>query len=261
MLLAIDIGNTNIVISVYDSQQWINTFRYESKDDQPTIYYINGLSEILLEWGITPSAIEKTVISSVVPHLNDRIEKAVRATTGREPHLLGPDDFIALDMHVPKVYEIGSDLVANAYAALQTYDDDCLIIDFGTALTFTVVSRKHGIEGVTIAPGILTAMQALSGNTAQLPEVWLTWPEKALGKSTEEAIRSGVLIGYYGLVSELRRQILQQHPHVNKTIGTGGLVTVLEPLQQELDIVDRNLTLTGLRLITEYVNSSQLKPS
>jgi len=253
MHLAIDIGNTNIVIAVHDGKLWTNTFRYESKDDQPAIFYINGLQEILLEWGMSAGDIEKTTISSVVPHLNDRIQQAVLAITGGTVHILGPDDFLNLNMHIPKVYEIGSDLVANAYAAMHKYGRDSLIIDFGTALTFTVVSAEHGIEGVTIAPGLLTAMQSLAGHTAQLPEVWLTWPSSALGKSTEEAIRSGILVGYYGLVKQLRHQILAEYTHITHTIGTGGLVTVLEPLQQELDVVDRVLTLDGIRLLGQQV--------
>lgn len=253
MLLAIDIGNTNIVIAVHNGKEWTNTFRYESRDDQPVIFYINGLQEILLEWGLSANDIKKTTISSVVPHLNEKIHQAVMTITGHKVHILGPDDFLNLDMHIPKVYEIGSDLVANAYAAIHKHGQDALIIDFGTALTFTVVTAEHGIEGVTIAPGLLTAMQSLAGHTAQLPEVWLKWPTSALGKSTEEAIRAGILVGYYGLVKELKQQILTEYTHITHTIGTGGLVTVLEPLQEELDIIDRELTLDGIRLLGDQV--------
>jgi len=249
MFLAADIGNSNIVISIHDGETWTHTFRYESKDTQPTIYYINGLSEILLEWGISGS-ISKAGISSVVPGLNETIRNAIKVVTQVQPYLLSPESFLKLDMHVPKVYEIGSDLVANSYAALKKYGKDSLIIDFGTALTFTIVTEKGGIEGVSFAPGLKTAMQSLSGNTAQLPEVWLSWPERALGKSTEEAIKSGVLIGYYGLVSELKKQILNEFPKVNHIIGTGGMVEILKPLKNELNEVNQNLTVEGIRLIT-----------
>ena len=249
MFLAVDIGNSNIVISIHDGADWIRTFRYESKDEQPAVYYIAGLSDILLEWGISPADIHNTAISSVVPRLNDKITEVLQIITGRTPHLLGPDDFLALPMNVPKVYEIGSDLVANSYAAINKYQLDSLIIDFGTAMTFTVASVEHGIQGVSIAPGLKTAMQALSGNTAQLPEVWLSWPSSALGHSTEEAIKAGVLVGYYGLVSELRKQILSEYPNVKQVIGTGGLVSVIEPLQALFDVVDQELTVEGIRLI------------
>ena len=249
MFLAVDIGNSNIVISIYDGEHWLNTYRYESKEEQPTLYYINGLSELLLEWGVTPADIGIAAISSVVPRLNDRISEAIAVVIGQIPHILGPEDFMSVDMHVPKVYEIGSDLVANSYAAITKHETDSLIIDFGTALTFTVVTKEHGIRGVSIAPGLKTAMEALSGNTAQLPEVWLSWPESALGHSTEEAIKAGVLVGYYGLVSEMRKQILAEYPAVKTTIGTGGLVTVIDPLQEQFDIIDKNLTLDGIRLI------------
>lgn len=256
MFLAVDIGNSNIVISIHDGTDWVNTFRYESKEEQPALYYITGLSEILLEWSIAPADIAQATISSVVPRLNDRIVEAVATVTGRLPHVLGPDDFMALDMHVPKVYEIGSDLVANCYAAIKKHQTDSLIVDFGTALTFTVVTLEHGIRGVSIAPGLKTAMEALSGNTAQLPEVWLSWPDSALGHSTEEAIKAGVLVGYYGLVSEMKRRILGEYPEIKTTIGTGGLVTVIEPLQQEFDIVDKYLTLDGIRLVADAIAHS-----
>ena len=251
MFLAVDIGNSNIVISLYAENSWKETLRFESKDDQPTLFYINGLGEILLEWGISKDDLSQVGISSVVPRLNERIIEAVKITTGLQPHMLGPKDFLSIDMHVPKVYEIGSDLVANSYAALHKYQRDCLIIDFGTALTFTVVSVHHGILGVSIAPGLKTAMHALSGNTAQLPEVWLSWPKSALGHTTEEAIKSGVLIGYYGLVNEMKNQILKEYPAVDYVIGTGGMVTVIEPLQKELSIVDKNLTMDGIRMICQ----------
>lgn len=258
MFLAVDIGNSNIVISIHDGKEWVKTFRYESKDEQPAIYYITGLHDILLEWGISPAAIERAAISSVVPRLNAKIQEVLQIITGKTPHLIRPEDFLALKMHIPKVYEIGSDLVSNSYAAIQKYKQDSLIIDFGTALTFTVASVEHGIQGVSIAPGLKTAMQSLAGNTAQLPEVWLTWPRSALGNSTEEAIRAGVLMGYYGLVSELRKQILAEYPNVKLVIGTGGLVSTIEPLQPLFHIIDKELTVEGIRLIAGELGLSLL---
>jgi len=256
MFLAVDIGNSNIVISINNGVDWKHSFRYESKDDQPTLYYINGLSEILLEWGVTSADIDSVAISSVVPHLTVKIVETIRVVTGKEPFVLGPSVFEQLAMPIPLIYEIGSDLVANSFAAVQRYDEPTLIIDFGTALTFTVVSREKGIEGVSFAPGLKTAMLSLAGNTAQLPEVWLRWPESALGHNTEEAIRAGVLIGYYGLVKELRSQILAQCPHVTRTIGTGGMVTVIEPLAECFDVVDKHITLEGIRLIYDAVGDN-----
>lgn len=249
MFLAIDIGNSTIAFSIYRDGEWTNTFRYESKEGQPLIYYINGFNEVLLEWGILPAQITDAAMSSVVPHLNDTIVQAAQAVTGIDPHIIGPDDFYKLDMYVPKKYEIGSDLVCNSYATLQNYKKDSLIIDFGTALTFTVVTVANGIEGVTIAPGLKTAMQSLSGNTAQLPEVWLTWPEKALGHDTQEAIRSGVLIGYHGLIKELKQRILSEYPSVQHVVGTGGLVQTIQPIADAFDVINKQLTLEGVRYV------------
>lgn len=255
MFLTVDIGNTNIVLALYDGLTWTHSFRYESKEVHPLIHYINGINEILLEWDVSPSDIRNAAMSSVVPHLNEKISHAIDQVIGFKPHVIGPEDFIDLDMHVPKIYEIGSDLVANSYAAIKKYKKDSLIIDFGTALTFTVVEVENGIKGVSIAPGLKTAMESLSSSTAQLPEIWLSWPEFSLGSTTEEAIRSGVLIGYYGLVKEMTARIQKDYPHVDNIVGTGGLVSVLKPLSSMFDTVDKQLTLDGIRMITERTKS------
>lgn len=250
MFLAIDIGNSNIVIALHDGKDWINTFRYESKDNQAQLYYERGLVDILLEWGVAKSAVLKVGISSVVPSLNDRIYQAAYRVLGIKPMFVTPEVIADLDMHVAKPREIGSDLVCNAYAAISIYGKNTIVVDFGTALTFTVVSVVNGIMGVTIAPGIYTGIAALSGNTAQLPVVQLSKPRSAIGTSTVTAIQAGIVYGYTGMVKEIVAVIQAElSPEQYQVVATGGLSHFTALLENTIDEVDKNLTLEGLRLI------------
>lgn len=254
MILAIDIGNTNIVIVLYREGSWSNTFRYETKDVQPEFYYENALRSILLEWGISHTEINHCVISSVVPDLNEVIGQAVKYVNGFSPFFITPEIFRQLDIHVPHPYVIGSDLVANAYGALKTYGDHCIVVDFGTALTFTVVD-KSGIVGVTIAPGLKTALLALSSQTAQLPLVNIALPSSAIGHDTTSAIQSGVMWGYVGLVKELLERMTAELGQQFTIVATGGLSMKLHPLESKFDHVDKMLTLNGMRLIYEHCHN------
>lgn len=252
MTLAIDIGNSNIVIALHREDSWMHSFRYETKETQPEFYYENALRNILLEWNIAYHDVQKCVISSVVPDLNDVISQAVRYVTGHQPLFITPEVLKSIDMPVPHPYEIGSDLVANAFAATRLYGDHCIIVDFGTALTFTVADKINGITGVTIVPGLKTAIHALSTHTAQLPVVPMVLPESAIGHDTTSAIQSGVMWGYVGMVKELLKRIQFEMEYPYKIIATGGLSSILYPLEKKFDVVDKVLTLEGMRLI--YLN-------
>ncbi len=251
MILAIDIGNSNIVLGLYHDGKWRNIFRNETKETQTELYYENALRNILLEWGISSSDIKAAVISSVVPDLNQGIKEAVINVTGRDALVLGNDVYKNIDFHVPLPYEIGSDIVSNAYGAVQLYQDHCIIVDFGTALTFTIVNKDDGITGVTIVPGIKTAIQSLSTHTALLPLVPVELPASAIGHDTVSAIQSGVMWGYVGLVSQLLTKIKSELSHDYKVVATGGLSDILPPLAQYFDHVNKNLTLDGMRLLYE----------
>ncbi|MBL0025954.1 MAG: type III pantothenate kinase [Saprospiraceae bacterium] len=254
MILAIDIGNSNIVIAMYHKNTWTNTFRYETKETQSEFFYENSLRNILLEWQIKASRVSQCVISSVVPDVNEIIIEAVKNVTGHSPLLLQPDVYKGLDISIPHPYEIGSDIVSNAYAANKLYEPQCIIVDFGTALTFTVVSNADGISGVTIAPGLKTAIQALSYHTAQLPVVPVVLPPSAIGHNTVSAIQSGVMWGYVGLVKEILHKQKSELNEDYKVIATGGLSSILHPLEKEFDVVAKMLTLDGMRLIYQYHN-------
>jgi type III pantothenate kinase len=252
MFLAIDIGNSNIVVALYQDGMWRHSFRYETKDKQPEYYYEGALRNLLLEWRINASEVQNCVLISVVPDLNAHIREAVLNVTGVECLVLGPEIIKNIDISVPKPYEIGSDLVCNAYAAVKRYGPRCIIADFGTALSFTVVHHEKGILGVTIAPGIKTAIRALFLNTAQLPEVPLKLPDSYLGFDTVSAIQAGVLWGFVGLVRHIVAGLKEELGEDYTVIATGGLSAVLHPLEDVIDVTDKFLTLDGGRLIYEF---------
>lgn len=249
MFLVADIGNSNIVIAVHDGENWKYKYRYDTKTVQPVLFYETGLRDLLLEWGIQPSEITDAAISSVVPDLTESIYDAFLANIRFSPLVLGPEVFLKLDMKIPKVYEIGSDLVANAYCSKHLFKKNTIIVDFGTALTFTVFNQNTGIEGVTISPGLKTIISTLSGSTAQLPEVEITIPQSAIGSSTSTAIRSGVIFGFIGQVKEILTRIKSELKDPYYIVATGGLSTVIEELKSEFDVVNKDLTLEGIRLI------------
>lgn len=253
MILCIDIGNSNIVMAFYKNGIWTNAFRYETKDPQPLFFYEQALRHIFLEWNISLSECKHIIISSVVPALTKIIATAVSEVTGNEAVIIDSSVYPLIDMSIPLHNEIGSDIVCNAYAATRLHHDQCIILDFGTALTFTIASKNLGITGVTITPGIKTAIHALGSGTALLPIVPLELPKSAIGTNTVSAIQAGVLWGYVGLVDGLLDKIENELGYKSKVVATGGLSSVLIPALTKIDAIDKMLTLDGMRLIYNHL--------
>ena len=249
MFLVADIGNSNIVIAVHDGEKWKYNYRYETKNRQSGLFYETLIRDLLLEWGIQSVDINDAAVSSVVPDITELICTAIEANIRSNPLILSPEVFLKLDMEIPKVYEIGSDLVANAYAAKKLIKKNTIIVDFGTALTFTVYKENKGIEGVTISPGLKTIISTLSGSTAQLPEIEIKIPKSAIGKSTSTAIGAGVFYGFIGQTKEILSRIKHELKEPFYVVATGGLSTVIKELTSEFDSINTDLTLEGIRQI------------
>ena len=253
MLLAIDIGNSDIVLGLHDGQTWLQHFRIPTHHSTRQADYEARLRLLFLENNFSLSAVDRIVLSSVVPGETFLIRTMVQNLFGVQPVLVGPEIYPQLGLDILSPREIGADLVANAVYAYHTYRPvNVIVVDFGTALTFTVVLGTGKIEGVSIAPGLKTAVKSLSTNTAQLPEVPLVMPVSAIGKNTVHAIQAGVLWGYVGLVKGLLQQI-QSEIGPCTVLATGGLSAILTPLHDCFDEIDPVLTLNGLRLIDELV--------
>lgn len=252
MKLVIDIGNTNIVVGVY-KDSWNNLWRIETKKKESLLYYSYQINDLLWEAGIDPLTIEYKVLSTVVPGLKVIFKELLENINESPVIVLDRDVFHELDLKVSNPYEIGTDLVANALAANKLYKDNAIIIDFGTALTFTVVNKKGKIIGVNIAPGVNTAINALVGKTSQLPYVDLKFPINPIGTNTVEAIQNGVLVGYVGLVKYMIK-VIKSHLELKfKIVVTGGLSFLIAPHIGEIDHIEPNLTLHGLMLAGKSV--------
>jgi type III pantothenate kinase len=256
MLLVIDVGNTNICGGIYEDSHRaslahtlrIHTVPKKTEDEYSTIF-----KSILLDRGIAPSYISEVVLSSVVPSLTEAIIVMCERLFGASPIVLGPAVYDKLPLSVPSPHEIGADLVADALAAWRKTGGASIVVDFGTALTFTCVGHESNIVGVAIAPGLGTAVSALSRDTAQLPFVQLVAPPNVIGTNTIMSIQAGVIHGYIGLVEHMIARMKAELGGEIKVIATGGLSKTIAGLTTAFDSIDPDLTLDGLAYVAEYV--------
>ncbi len=247
MLLCIDIGNTDCVFGIHNGELWNATWRIPSDVTAQVDDFQEKIRIQLTEHGIESIQIETVIISSVVPTLTPILQKASDEIFSTPPLLFNAANYSSLPLEVLNPTEIGTDLVANSLAAYLHFGRACVVVDFGTALTFTAIDTYGSIRGVAIAPGLKTAMFSLFANAAQLPEVPLELPESVLGVNTTHALQAGVLIGYVGLVEGILDRIEGDMGVPLKVAATGGLSDLLTPLHDRFDMRDKMLTLEGLR--------------
>ena len=255
MLLAIDVGNSDITIGLWNGEAWLREWRIPSRTELLEVSYAMKLRDLFLEDSQPVDSVKTIVLSSVVPGLTEKIKNVAKSLFEKEPIVLGPALYAQLPLSILNPYEIGSDLVANAVAAHFQLKQTCIVVDFGTALTFTTVSGDGKILGVSIVPGLRTALKSLSQNTAKLFDVPLEMPKSALGTNTVTAIQSGIVIGYEGLVKNMVVAIRKELGVDCPAIATGGLSFVITSLKSFFHLVDPKLTLNGLRLIGELIES------
>lgn len=252
MIVAVDIGNSNVVVGIYKEEQWRHFWRMptQKNDDRP-VYYQVEIRNLILEHQVQVAEVKGVVLSTVVPDLRETMREVLEDVFHQDVVVVGPDLYETLSYKVPRPYEIGTDLVANAYSAFHRLKGPCIVVDFGTALTFTTVDKTGYILGVAIAPGIKTAMKALANQTAQLPEIPLELPESVVGLHTTHAMQAGILWGYVGMAKELISKIREEVGDEYRAVATGGLSFVMKPLGDIFEFIDPELTINGLRLLLE----------
>lgn len=247
MILTIDIGNTNIVFGVSDQDQWQKIWRVETSSSKTADEYEVLFRSLFSSANICTETITRTILSSVVPRLIRPFREMLGNLLNHAPILVEPTLYHKLPVLVLNPQEIGTDLVANATAAFTKYNKPCMVIDFGTALTFTTIGKSGEILGVAITPGLQTALKSLTGNTAQLSEVRLISPPSVLGKNTTHAIQSGLVLGFAGLVDSIVCRTEKELGEELTVVATGGLSSVLMNISEKIQITDPNLTLDGLK--------------
>lgn len=255
MLLVIDIGNTNVVFGVNHNGAWLNHWRIQTDSLKMADEYWVIFSSLLSEAKISTAEIDHVILSSVVPSLvfpfTEMLQKLL---PDGNIITVGPEIYPKLPVKVLNPFEIGTDLVANAVAAYIKYGKLTTVIDFGTALTFTTIGSDAEIKGVAIAPGLQTAVNALAGKTAQLPQIHLTPPPSVLGENTVHAIQSGIVFGFTGLVDSIIERTRKEMGDNLKVVATGGLSHVIARLTKNIDSIEPMLTLDGLKFINDCVH-------
>ncbi|WP_320130791.1 type III pantothenate kinase [uncultured Sphaerochaeta sp.] len=251
MLFAVDIGNTNIVIAVHDGKNWVQSFRIYSDQRKTSDEYFVVLESLFSHSQLHTKDIDRAIISSVVPNLTRAIQKNVVRMFGIQPLMV--DRFVKTGLKNETIPpELGADLICNLSQAHYLHPDSAVVvIDFGTALTFSIVDVDGSVPGASIAPGLVTAVNALFGNTAQLPQVELKIPSSVIGRNSQDSIRSGIMFGYAGMVTSIISQTELELGREVYVISTGGLSSTIAPLISRVNQVSPMHTLDGLKLISD----------
>ena len=249
MLLTIDIGNTQIVFGVFDRHALRSSWRLATDHTKTADEYGIVFSSLIRESGIPDSAIQGTIVSSVVPPLTPTIESMVETFFHHSPLIVSSDFPFGLTLEYANPQEIGTDRLVNAAAAFARYRTNLIIVDFGTATTLCTVTKDGRYLGGVIAPGVKSAADALHSHTAKLPNVELARPKSVIGSDTASSIQSGLMFGYAGLVDELVTRIEQEIGYSTKVVATGGLAPILAPISRTIQEIQPSLTLEGLELL------------
>jgi len=255
MLLAIDVGNTNIVLGLFDGAKLREQFRLESHRGRTIDEFAAMTLQLLAMKHIEPDSVDAAVIASVVPPLTEPLVEVVRRVFGREALVVGPGTRTGMAILIENPREVGADRIADAVAGFERTPKDgktgVIVVDFGTSTNFDCVSPKGEYLGGVLAPGILISADALFTRAAKLPRIEIAKPSKVVGKNTVSAMQSGIVFGYVGLVDGLVERIRAELGFPCKVIATGGLARLIAPLSTTIDGFDEELTLDGLRLLYE----------
>jgi len=256
MLFAVDIGNTNIVLGIYEGDKLRATWRVETKKQKTADEYAILVRNLLDFYGLTPQQISGSIISCVVPPLSARFEELARKLFSCKALVVGPGIKTGMPILYENPREVGADRIVNAVAAYHRVHDAVVVIDFGTATTFDVVSAKGEYLGGTITPGISISLEALVFRASKLPRVELVRPRQVIGKNTVESMQSGLIYGYVGLVDGMVRRIWNELGKKTRTMATGGLAELICSETETIENVDPDLTLDGLRLLYQLNRAS-----
>jgi type III pantothenate kinase len=251
MLLAIDVGNTQTHVGAFDGSELVEHWRFSTDRDATGDEVAIMIEGLLGLRGISFSDVDAEAISSVVPRLVPEYRHLFERYLDREALIVGPGTKTGMPIRLDNPRELGADRLVNAVAGYDHCRDACVIVDFGTAITFDAVSGAGEYLGGIIAPGIEISIEALTSRAARLPKVDIERPRALIGKSTEASIQSGIVYGFAGQVDGICRRLRKELGEGITTIATGGLASVIVGFTETIDLVDDLLTLRGLRLIYE----------
>jgi type III pantothenate kinase len=262
MLLALDIGNTNVTIGAFDGDRLVASWRLATDAHRQADEYALQLNSLLPLKGVALGAVDEVVLCSVVPPLTAVFEELARSLFGADPLVVGAGTRTGVRILYDNPRDVGADRIADAVAAYTLYGGPVIVVDMGTATVFDAISGDGSYLGGAIAPGLNIAAESLFLSTSQLRRVEMTAPPTAIGKNTAHAIQSGLVFGYVGLIEEMVQRFKQEMNAPDaRVIGTGGLATLLAGQTTVLNVIDEELTLSGLRLIHAMNRESSLTGS
>lgn len=246
MILAVDIGNANIVLGVIDGKKIVFQGTVHTDTTKTSDEYCISLKTILDLSGVKLECIEGAIISSVVPQVLNAIKNAILKLTGKTSLVVGPGLKTGLKIHIENPSNIGSDLVVGCVAALREHRAPLIVIDMGAATTMTVVDKDGALAGGSIIPGVNLSMEALTQKTALLPGLQLDQPKRAIGRNTADCMRSGIMLGSACLIDGLIERMEEELGYPATVVATGGIAKHILPLCRRTIIYDKDLLLKGL---------------
>jgi len=253
MLLAVDIGNTEISGGLFDGDRLIAQWRFSTVHERTADEWAALLIAYLAHSGRDPRGIRAAVLGSVAPTVAAELAAGIAKATGAAPVEVGPTSPLPITLDVEEPLTVGADRVVNTLAAHELFGRDTIVVDFGTATTFDCITADGRFIGGVIAPGVRTGAENLIRRTAKLPATSLVAPAQVIGRRTETCIQSGVVLGAAESVGGLIRRIVAEWPGGGRplVVATGGLAELIAPLVPEIERIEPRLTLTGLRIAAE----------
>ncbi len=251
MLLVIDVGNTNIVLGVYDGDTLLDNWRISTDRNRTTDEYGGTIMNLFVHNGLQPEDIDAVIISSVVPPLMPALERVSLRYFIVDPLIVGPGIKTGIDIRYDNPKEVGADRIVNAVSAYHKYGGPLIVIDFGTATTYCAIRETGEYCGGAIAPGIGISAEALFQRAAKLPRIEIKNPGSVICRNTVASMQSGILFGYVGQVEGIVARMKQEMKGNPKVIATGGLATLIARETSCIDYVEPLLTLEGLKQIYE----------
>lgn len=251
MLLAIDIGNTNVEVGIFREQELVKHWRIKAERGKTADEYFVTLTGLFSLSGFQMPSITSVIMASVVPPLTPVFQKLSQELFHVKPLIVGPGLKTGMPILYENPIEVGADRIVSAVAAYEKKGGPCIVVDFGTATTFDAISAQGEYLGGAIAPGIRISAEALYLKTAKLPRIEIKKPEKSIGRNTVSSMQSGIYFGYLGLVSNIIDEIKQELGGAAAVVATGGFASLFHKNIAEIDSFEPYLVLDGLRILFE----------
>lgn len=251
MILVVDVGNTNIVLGLYDGRSLTHHWRLSTNRSSTVDEYGVLITNLFQIAGVRASQIDGVILSNVVPPIMNILEQLFVKYVGMQPLIVGPGIKTGLNIRYENPREVGADRIVNAVAGIEQYGTPLVVVDFGTATTFDYIDASGSYLGGAIVPGIGISAEALYQRASKLPRIELARPRTVIGRNTVAAMQAGIIFGYAGQVDGIVKRIREEFGVSPRVIATGGLAELIAAESETIELVDPLLTLEGLRIVYE----------